>query len=277
MRCSLGISNFLEEISSLSHPIVFLYFLALITEKGFPISPRYSLELCIQMGTSFLFSLLKTPVLNLVYRPLLSLWTQTCLSALLRCRWPFGSPLVPKMCRAPTPLEPPPQGGPLPPDLVRSVTQSRPLCFSFTSHATVVIAQFVVFLVDCQLPTRMSVQKTMSTCIVSLRSRRPQGPGVLAYNEPPSMLECIHTHDLNLGCVCVLRRVPLLVTPWTVCSLPGSSVHGIFQARILERVVTSRGSSWPKDRTCISYALWFGKGILQHCVTWETPVWVTFP
>ena len=28
MKCSLGISNFLEEISSLSHSIVFLYFFA---------------------------------------------------------------------------------------------------------------------------------------------------------------------------------------------------------------------------------------------------------
>ena len=27
MECSLGISNFLEEISSLSHSVVFLYFL----------------------------------------------------------------------------------------------------------------------------------------------------------------------------------------------------------------------------------------------------------
>ena len=32
MKCSLGISNFLEEISSLSHSVVFLYFLALIAE-----------------------------------------------------------------------------------------------------------------------------------------------------------------------------------------------------------------------------------------------------
>ena len=33
------------------------------------------------------------------------------------------------------------------------------------------------------------------------------------------------------------------------CSLPGSSVHGILQARILERVAIpfSRGSSWPRD------------------------------
>ena len=39
MKCSLGISNFLEEISSLSRSIVFLYFFALITEEGFLISP----------------------------------------------------------------------------------------------------------------------------------------------------------------------------------------------------------------------------------------------
>ena len=39
-----------------------------------------------------------------------------------------------------------------------------------------------------------------------------------------------------------------------VCSLPGSSVHGIFQAKILEWVAISfsRGSSWPSDRTRVS-------------------------
>ena len=56
MKCSLGISNFLEEISSLSHSVVVLYFFALIAEEGFLISSCYSLELCIQMLISFLFS-----------------------------------------------------------------------------------------------------------------------------------------------------------------------------------------------------------------------------
>ena len=56
MKCPLGIFNFLEEISSLSHSIVSLYFFALTTEEGFLISPCYSLELCVQMGISFLFS-----------------------------------------------------------------------------------------------------------------------------------------------------------------------------------------------------------------------------
>ena len=48
--------SFLEEICSLSHSIVFLYFFVLITEEGFLFSPCYSFELCIQMGMSFLFS-----------------------------------------------------------------------------------------------------------------------------------------------------------------------------------------------------------------------------
>ena len=65
MKCSLGISNFLEEISSLSHCIVFLYFFALITD-GFLISPCYSLEICTQMDLSFSPLPLASPLLLLL-------------------------------------------------------------------------------------------------------------------------------------------------------------------------------------------------------------------
>ena len=41
MKCSLGVSNFLEEISSFSHSVIFLYFFALIAEEGFLISPGH--------------------------------------------------------------------------------------------------------------------------------------------------------------------------------------------------------------------------------------------
>ena len=39
------------------------------------------------------------------------------------------------------------------------------------------------------------------------------------------------------------------------CSPPGSSVHGVLQERILEwaAIPFSRGSSWPRDRTHISW------------------------
>ena len=42
--------------------------------------------------------------------------------------------------------------------------------------------------------------------------------------------------------------------PLLDCRLPGSSVHGIFQARILEWVFisSSRGSSQPRDQTLVS-------------------------
>jgi len=51
----------------------------------------------------------------------------------------------------------------------------------------------------------------------------------------------------------VLGHVWLFETPWTVAH-QGPSVHGIFQARILEWIAISfsRGSSRPKDQTCFS-------------------------
>ena len=51
----------------------------------------------------------------------------------------------------------------------------------------------------------------------------------------------------------LLSRVQLFATPWTV-ALPGSSVRGIFQARILEWVAISfsRRSSWPRNWTQVS-------------------------
>ena len=51
----------------------------------------------------------------------------------------------------------------------------------------------------------------------------------------------------------MLSCVQLFVTPMD-CSLPGSSVHGIFQARVLEWVVSfSRGSSQARDQTQVSH------------------------
>ena len=53
------------------------------------------------------------------------------------------------------------------------------------------------------------------------------------------------------------------------CSQPASSVHGIFQTRILEWLVISfsRGSSKPRDQP-VSSVSWIGRQILYHCATW---------
>ena len=56
------------------------------------------------------------------------------------------------------------------------------------------------------------------------------------------------------------------------CSLLGSSVHGIFQAGILEWVAMSfsRGFSQPRDGTYVSC---LDRLILYHWVTWEAQKW----
>ena len=57
------------------------------------------------------------------------------------------------------------------------------------------------------------------------------------------------TTPLPTMCVLVAQPCPTLCNP-TDSSLPGSSVQGILQTRILEWVAVpfSRGSSWPRDR-----------------------------
>ena len=67
------------------------------------------------------------------------------------------------------------------------------------------------------------------------------------------------------------------VTQWWVtlydpvdCSLPGSSVHGILQARILECVAFSSSREYfpPRDRIHITCSFGIGRRILYHCATY---------
>ena len=54
----------------------------------------------------------------------------------------------------------------------------------------------------------------------------------------------------------VTQSCPTLCDPVDY-SLPGSSIHGIFQAKLLESVAISfsRESSWPRDRTRLSHTI----------------------
>ena len=63
----------------------------------------------------------------------------------------------------------------------------------------------------------------------------------------------------------VAQLCPTLCDPMD-CSLPGTSVHGIFQARILEWVAISfsRGSSQPMDQTQVSCI------VGRHFTIWAT-------
>ena len=63
----------------------------------------------------------------------------------------------------------------------------------------------------------------------------------------------------------VIQACPTLFNP------PGSSVHGISQARLLEWVAISysRRFSLPRDRTHVSCVSCRGRQILYQCATWE--------
>ena len=82
----------------------------------------------------------------------------------------------------------------------------------------------------------------------------------------------------NCVCVCVCVCVCAQSCP-TLCntmdySPPGSSVHEFSQTRILEWVamLSSRGSSRPRDRTHVFCISCIGRHILYYHATWEAPV-----
>ena len=71
-----------------------------------------------------------------------------------------------------------------------------------------------------------------------------------------------HAKNISIFMSVRAQSCPTLCNPMG-CRPPGSSVHGILQAETLGwiAVSTSRGSSWPKDWTWVSYV---GKQILYH-------------
>ena len=86
-------------------------------------------------------------------------------------------------------------------------------------------------------------------------------------------------------------RVPYIRTILCMCcdyltlcdpmdpSRTGSSVHGIFQARIPEQVVISysRVSSWPRDGNCVFCVACIGRWSLYHCATGEVILCMWLP
>ena len=79
----------------------------------------------------------------------------------------------------------------------------------------------------------------------------------VAWNSLKWVCNKAHFSFLNSKCAYVLAKLLqlcLTLCDPMDCSLPGSSVHGILQARILEPVAlpSSRGPSWPRNQTPIS-------------------------
>ena len=90
---------------------------------------------------------------------------------------------------------------------------------------------------------------------------------------------CVTLYDINKAsvcvcvCVCVVAQLFPTLCDSMDCSLPGSSVHGIFWARILDWVAITffRGFSCHRDRihvSCVSYIV----GGFFTCMWYETKV-----
>ena len=85
--------------------------------------------------------------------------------------------------------------------------------------------------------------------------------------------ECIEYHWPV--CWLVTQSCPTLCNP-VDCGPPGSAVHGILQARILEWVASSlsRISSWPRNRTRVSiiagrfFTIWATREALHLYLYW---------
>ena len=98
----------------------------------------------------------------------------------------------------------------------------------------------------CSQAPKAHIFSTLSDEVLSsnLGAWKPQEWGPASCKLPGQLLrECM--------CMLVSQSSPTLCDPRD-CSPPGSSVHGILQARILEWVSFSRGSSRPRDRTWVS-------------------------
>ena len=90
---------------------------------------------------------------------------------------------------------------------------------------------------------------------VTLNTEKPQGLESFFFSSSLTS-SC---PDVYLFNPCSVVKLCLTLLDPMDCSLPGSSDHGIFQAKVLEWVAisSSRGPSQPRDR------------ILYHWATWE--------
>ena len=112
-----------------------------------------------------------------------------------------------------------------------------------------------------------TVKSASSKCTAPAVPRFPRHQGLVSTWWRLLAHPCMHAHRFS--------RVRL----WDPVnhSSPGSSVHGILQARILEwvTVLSSRGSSWSRDWTCASYVSCINRQVLYHWHHLGSPLWAS--
>ena len=128
--------------------------------------------------------------------------------------------------------------------------------------------------------------------ILSFPKNEPWGAYLLLMSEPwvsgPLTLQSPGVRTIDFTSILddfvnMLTLIPEVMHTWCIvcvlclticnsmdCSPPGSSVHASFQTRILECVAVyySRGSSQPRDQTCVFCISCIGRQILYYHATW---------
>ena len=139
-----------------------------------------------------------------------------------------------------------------------------------TNHKTNPLKIFITLCKTVFICFRMMIQQRIIKVKISVNGQSIIGCfgwHTPPYSHTPSTYIHIHTHthtqkrvrviltEIFLCCYCLVAK--LYPTLWESmdCNQPGSSVHGISQARILAWVAISfsRGSSQLRDRTQVSY------------------------
>ena len=111
------------------------------------------------------------------------------------------------------------------------------IVLSLSSGMVIFLSSWSYVYANCLFQSFWSLSESHGGCQIS------RGSWIFC---PPSKVRSKETEFAQL--------CPILCDPMD-CSLPGSSVHGIFQARVLEwfAIAFSRGSFWPRDRIWVSH------------------------
>ena len=114
------------------------------------------------------------------------------------------------------------------------------------------------------LPGKFHGQRSLVGC-------SPQGCKESDTTERRVSVSSVYAYTGWAWCYCLVAKLCLTLCNSMDCSPPGSSVHGISQARILEQIAISYsgGSPQPRARTHISC---ISRWILYHCATWKAHI-----
>ena len=142
-----------------------------------------------------------------------------------------------------------------------SCTHRQKACLGFTGYCKACLYKLIEFM--------DGVQIWLGLHLIYKIANFPSCSVLFKIYDAVLSLYFTFSHLIVLCCAKLLQLYMTLCDPMDH-NLPGSSVHGILQTRVLEWVVmpSSRGSSRSRDRTCISYVSCIGRPVL---CPWEVP------